>query len=1421
MAPSRMLRRSLLIFGAFVLLALAVTVGYALTGLSSTNTAIQEAQAALRQKRYADCLKILSHAEQSMGPTGWYSERRTLITMRAKCHLKLKNHVMARADLTRLVDDFEETDAELIGEFIRTLILTGEPEQALRRALALLEIQPDDGRIHELAGEALQRSYQEKLTAFLDQLRLWLPPPEFEEGKRAVAAYLYRQQSDPRAREGHEKIRELVKSYEPAAAVSNTYSGELKDIRELISQAQRHFRRSLELPGTPVSAYRGLAYALKQGERHDDLIALAETYLHRFDHIYAFEALKDAVQVHWDAGRYVAVAGMVDRYLPPGSWREKAARKQLSPEIGKILFLKARSLYELRDRTGLEKLLAEMEEMAKAPGLDFEVERTLTQAFVMDIDEEGWDLDTLLNPLSWDTQVKRSHRTGDDLMALLMQIRLRALDRVAYRTRNPLANFRRPLSSWIRARPNDAEPYIRRAQYLIELGKAEEALIDTQVLFRLAREQTLKNQFASDDENQAVKDLQEKALALLAEASNRWYGDSERDARALLEQCKELGAAFPREVAHPVLYISLAQLALDEGHVFVASGSSQKAVEAFQWAREPRYLRAKARMRAGEPYQAVQEMQTLLELHPDDPEGLRLLRAARKASNLSNDVLLYDVALLGEPDAELALNMVRKAVRRGDWDNARELAEYGIPRYSRNPEFSLLAASALQSIGDLENARRALAPWVEKLPKLVPSQRKTILERQVLLSIAEGEFDAEAAQLTAARRAHQHDPTALYTIARALAEKELWEAALFVLHPIFDEPQNRVKRRGVHYLLSGRLALRLGMTQLAQDQLTAALSFEDGAVASKWLALMLIRDGDAQAAADAFWDEEIVDQTGAALAARLGRLDPAWQWATERLTQNMAHAGALCIQALARTESSISTHASQLAAAEPDTLAEAVMFTREAEFLDEALDRTDKLVTAFPGNPVAAALRARVLHRADRSEEAEALLMPFVSDLTAFDELVSVLSDSDPTKLEDPSFAVRMTRLLRQHGDETPPRLRSIGLTNVARSIAEQPQTEQALDVLAQSWVQYAADTKAGTAEADILIGHGRHLDAMRLLEIAAQRYEGDELPEFFREYGKRARTCLKQTEEEEVIDLIGQQASQWIEEHGPFGELVHVQLDVMDRMKGTDRTLATLQERVDKENHLIDAHLAWFRTLRDPDTKPVVLTLRRLIRLEGREVALQRLEGLLRWDQSLLPLWVLRSQILLELGKPEVALAGMRWLFDYTNNIDVLLEYSTIAALSGRATAADEERFLREVSERASTWPRSMFVRGMLALRMGRYAEAADFLSRSNTRGNGAHIYYRALAHLSMGGEENVAIARDLFAEFDERYGLRGLSELAGHLNIQLSLPPEASEEGAESTGAASATADEVQPEPETGEDSTDEELVEETVAAEPDEGN
>jgi hypothetical protein len=1383
-----MLRRSLLIFLGFVLLSLLLTVGYAISGLSGPETALREAGQALQRGRPDDALRIIAQAEKSLGPTGGSVQlRRKLLELRCRCNLATRNYAHAREDLEQLVNGPGKDDLNLNQELVRVLIQGDDPEAALKHAIRLLNRTPGDGRTLELAGEASQKLYRKKLEHIFDYLKGLLSEAKYRDAADALLPYLYRKDSDPLAQKGKRDFQEVLRQFDPLALLDERLQRDIDEARALIDDAQRYFIRSLETGGTPVAAYNGLAYALTQGKREDDLVALSETYLRRFDHSFTITAAINIMQVHFAAHRFRAVVALADRFLPEAEWKARYKERKLTADIGAFMLLKARALYGLEDREGLQRLNQTLKGIAEATPFKMEVESIFAKGFEQDLAGESWALEQTLAELTWRTDMQAKPTIGEDLLVYAFRMRLRALERCVDATVDPMVHLQQVFRWWIEFRKDDPEPYLRRAKYRIHYKRPFEAWADAQELLKKSRLQrrpkTAAETVKDPKEEEPRQSLEEEALRVLADAANLYFAQSGRDSDALLQQCLRLRTEMPKEVDDPIQYLALARRALEpkpKAWPRIALACAREASQRFPWARWPRYLQAEADLQLGEFERAARMMEKMRESYPDDLTALHYLREARYRAGLSNDRLLFDVALSGEVTSELAMTLVRRALARHDYAAATRFAAKALPTNPSDAEIPMLVATTLAAAGETAAARAVLRPWVAFLSTLPRRVAGRMVEQYLGLAAKENDtaevqtFGAAAAALLA------DDADALFRIAHVLADAGETGRAYEVVRMVFDDPVHAPRRTGEHYLLAGRLALELGLYRVAEDHLTAAMTFEDGDEATVLLAVMLVRDERVDEARDALRDHIATDLAGAALAVELDLAEQAGPWIRYTLEHDPTNVGANCIRAIADPHAPVESFYREAATAAPDRLIDIFMMLDQPGFTAEALRDAQELADELPGSPVSGYLLGRALIAADRLPNATEVLGHVARNhafLPAYDELVRILGTTNPDALNDIGFQTTISTLVTSSGGASPPRLRAVVLKNVAAAIAKQTDPSAAnRDWLVALWTDQARETQPGRSEVDVLIDFDRPLGALQVVDFLYERITKERLPEFFAWFAERVQRILAEDPTDEVLAAITERVDTWMGRHGRYGSLVHIKLAEMDRQAGGDRSKLSNAD-LEEERQLLEAHLDLFDEGVDWDEAVLQRSLERLVAIDGRDVVLERVEGLLHDDPSLLRMWVLRARLLEQQGKDEDALHGLSWLFPYVNDPEVLLEYSRIAAESGLATQADEERLLRDLDAEAAETPEASLVRGLLAVRMGRPEEAEEFLAKAAPRPDGAHIYFRALAYLAIPGDEATQHAAELLRQFDAGYGDSNLSEIAAHLAVQLALPVTPSE--------------------------------------------
>lgn len=1345
-----MFRRSFVVFLTFSLMVLAAIVGYAFTGLSGPDTALDEARIALAEGRTKEVVRVLNLAEQSLGASGTPDLRRKILVLRYQAHLRSNHYRAALVDLQLLVQVYAKGDVDLEREAVRVQIAAGEPAAALLAAEELLIRTPDDGRALELAGEACQAIYQEELAEMLSNLSVKLPPDQFDRARDSLLPYLYRSDADLAAIEGKQAFDAILQKYRTEAHVGRLYQPALDTIRRTIKKAQDYYRRSLECEGRPVSAYRGLAFALRQGRRDDDVIALSETYLLRFDHVYATQAAINAARVHHAAGRHEAVVELVQRYLPPGwhrallqptemfqpagEWQDVPDEGRLASDIRHLLLAKARALRALGRRSDLHRLSQQVAEVELADTIPLRPESVLIEAYANESSEDPWAMERLLGPFVWRPAV-RHMPPSESYLPEAMRMRYDAAVRGAV---NKVA-FARIFTQWIDLVPSATEPYALRARHYLTLGQVEEARIDAAAYLRLTGHD-------------------EEALRLYAETADKAFALSGRGAAALLEQCTRLNLLQPGEVADSVLYLPLARLAIDQHAYEVGLASARRAAQLFNWARWPRLLWAEAALKLGRPGDAVQTLQILREYHPDDPVTVHLLREAREAAGLSSNELLFDVALAGERNSDLASALMSKSLKRGDVELALGFAQRIAGLKLKDPKIPVQLAVTLAQTGQIEAAKRILTPLIGIVMNLPPGVGKLTTELYLGLmapKLAGPPIDAVTA---VAILMHGDDPTALLRIARVLAAHDHLEQAQQMLAPVFDRDSLATHRTGAHYLLAGELALALGQTGVAETQLTAALAFPDGKPAGKLLALLLLRGGDQARASDAFWDDTAGDLTEAALLLRLGHPQAAAKWVRAAIRENAHDLRVVSLQALCDPDRCESSSALQLVQrARPELLA-TLLYSGVAGLEQEAATAARALLDKAPANPYATCLWAQATAARGRRPEAIAALQDIgrrLDFIPAYEVLVELLP-----KLDD-QFYKRAADLVLPNPRSIPPALRTAVLAwESGRLRAIRPPDAATLDRLARLWLEFPQETGADLAEFEALVQFGRHSDAFELLDLLDRRVSDSGRADFINRFGPMARRLLKSTPDRAFHDTMMSHIRAMLRQHGAYGQLVHLWLQAGSRPN---------------EQELLKSHIARFERGGDVDDWALRRTLRRLVPYEGLDAVLQRTEDLLRTDVSLVAIWLLRSNLLQELGDADGAIRSLIWLHQYLDRPAVLLDLCQVAGRAGVPTP-EYDAALQAIKQ-PDLASQVRYARGILAYRRGRYQQAATMLEHAKRQSDGAHLYYRALSILPLPGADSADVAARLLRQFEAEYSSSRLSEIAGNLATQLLVPDAAAE--------------------------------------------
>ncbi|HLU38717.1 MAG TPA: hypothetical protein VK081_04980, partial [Planctomycetota bacterium] len=229
-----MVRRTLLLFVGFVLLVLAVTVGYTLLGLSGPRTAIESAEAAAAEGRHAEAVRLLDIAERTLTAREQSDLLPAILQLRFRAHRKLGNVPAARRDLEDLLAlrGRAARDSALLVAYAEVLLAAGEPEEALDVVTGALPDASgaDHARLLELAGEAHQALYQRGISRLMKKLEENLSDAARQRAVAYLRTALYRTADDPVAVRALAMLRETLRR---SAATPIGYAAFERDIADV------------------------------------------------------------------------------------------------------------------------------------------------------------------------------------------------------------------------------------------------------------------------------------------------------------------------------------------------------------------------------------------------------------------------------------------------------------------------------------------------------------------------------------------------------------------------------------------------------------------------------------------------------------------------------------------------------------------------------------------------------------------------------------------------------------------------------------------------------------------------------------------------------------------------------------------------------------------------------------------------------------------------------------------------------------------------------------------------------------------------------------------------------------------------------------------------------------------------------------
>lgn len=1336
-----MLQRSLQVLILATLFGLLATVLYALLRLRGPEDALREADDLLARGELAKVVSVLDQCDRTAAMQGSPTGREHLLRLRYEAHSRLGNTQAALRDLQNLLPLVTESDSSLRLDQIRLLAQVGRGIEALHAARTFLADHPDHGRALELAGEAGQSAYQEQLRSLLATLERDLGTHGASDARRVLLSCLYRPEGDPAVTTQIERLRSL---YAVQPRLQQQWSAVLVQVRDLRGKVQEsldYYARSLEAGGQPVAAFSGMAMALEQAGRHDDVLALGETYLRRFRHVYTADAAAVLAWANLRDGFDAAAADVVNRWLPEGTFEQRLGQGALGPNAEDAMLARAFALWRLRDGAALDRLARDLRNLQGAGLL-------LRQAIHV-----SGGLASLLRGNLRDAEANLVHATNllaarpkpldrIDLLGELMPLRLQ-LARQRGAPRGEVLDIH---ATWAKARPGDPKPQRSRLEYHIELGEGTAA-------------------FAIVDELLRADPGNEDLLRLQASAASIVYRETNGDGAGLLQQCAQRGVLVP-EVPHPVCLLLCAEAALQAGIPAIARECARLAIDRFPWATWPRLIEAEALLAGGRPTDAFGVLDQQLAASPgSQPAVLSLWLKAHRAAGISPAPRLAEIVRSCEPTADIATAMLRKALA-DDPTQASALALAAETMPFADAELLALAARGLAHADQIDRATALLqrATAMHRTPPAgqSASARRTTADRsaEVAAELAETVAVLLARQAAAAAwsdvdgpdRAlallhghafqHANAHAALLAAAEALATERPRTASALISHALAHADAEQ--RSGRAYAAAGRLCLRNGQWQLAESHWTAALSFDDGLTIAEDLARLLVHRSRPDRAAQVL--RLCSSPTDPALQLRVGNRKLAASLARAALDADPADLAALCVLELSGTPSQVPCLEPLRRTDEPvqQQLCELLSLLAEPSLARECRPRAVALRAALGESPLGSLLFARAMLAADRPAEAAAIhrtLFAAGANDAAFHREVALAA----TRLDYPPppeilRAMRLVALTAPGANS--PTIATCVAQDAAREATSGGQPALASAMLAHVWLRWPIASGARVIDALALFERGETNAAVSLLDMLRRQASGRErLAAIDALFGLATRLGNgdPRTRRAAVASALS-----ILTEEGAYGAPLHYLLEI-----GSNAADPRLDD--DQLRRWLRAHLERCATGGD---RPG-LGVRSVAALEqryGAAEALVEVDAVLQRHPAFLPLWRERARLLARLQQADVGIDDLRHLSSYVREAGLSLQLLMLAG-EHRRTAPGDADALAALPAADRDSPAGRYTAGLLALRGGRSDAALPLLQQAGPRPDGSQLWFQALAALSSRDPNGGARAGELFERLAQEW--------------------------------------------------------------------
>ncbi|MCA8973304.1 MAG: hypothetical protein KDC98_01215 [Planctomycetes bacterium] len=1348
-----MIRRSLYLLGASVLVSLALTLGFALLRLHGPGDVIETAKANLARGEYRRVVSDLDLCEHGESLQRDPSKRQQLYRLRYQAHLALQNESAALRDLDKLLAEIEAPEETLQLDHIRLLALTDQGERALQEARAFLTDHPDHGLALELAGEALQRIYGSELKAIGAAIELEVGKAKaLNEARPALLAYLYRPEADDQVQQALHQLQAMFSGQTRLVAAWPPLLQRLQALRVRIQEALGFFQRSLECEGEPIAAFRGLALSLDQSGRFDDLLILCETYRRRFDHSFVSEAGAIAAWMLIDQGLTDAATATTMRWYGPGRPEELIAAGKIGPAVSDLLLARTYAAWKQRDQAALQRIQRDAAALnaaaAESPALaQSNFDARLPQALATALFNYLREREQCLNQLEYATRlVKNTPHGQQDLLDVTMPARIDWLRRHGGTT----AEITALCTEWKTARPAAAAPLLALATYQLEsdLFSGAMATLDS------------ASELLPDDEG---------ILALRLRAARELYRGSPQDGPGLLAQCRQRETLLP-DVPHPICYLLCGETALEAGIAPIALSCARAATDSMKWSRAGRLLEARSELLAGHPAEAAAVLRAVVDTMPPDPETLGLAIEARHAEGLPITDLLWHAMRTMDPSQDLAVEILRHCDGSAN-ATALPFAEAALDRPDATTTSRVLAAATLARLGHCKEAAKtllAIAPEELTAERHCPTLAAAVasllrhraadgtddptLRSQATKFFADFGLAAATAVPALLQCAHDleasHPATAWLLVTTALANAR---------------PEDRT---GASFALAARLAAHHHQFALAEQHATAALAFADGRETVELLARLCLATDRPERALQVY--RLAAAPSDGALALRCGRAPLAAELIQRALLKDPGDLLAHATNAAAGLPSLLPELAPE-SDAERNTLLELASILRTPEFAELALPMATRYAAS---KPVAGAnmLLARALYQAGKGAEAARIhyllwqrgtaTVPFWREVAA---AVEVAGYDTPSPL-DQAFATaaatgQLTSVPYAFAAATMSTVKLIEQSAKAPVVAAQ--------LRASVWLQFdpdrpfPANCRPKLSDIDSLAVTGRKLDAWFVLARLLPTLRGAERSQCI----DRMLTIADEAESFEPAERLAiyKTVLALARSEGPHGSILHHLLAHGD-------AFPALRPKGQELDRLLAGHLMLVGSGRDVADR-VGATIDRVISDHGPGTALAWLETTLQQQPTALALWSERARLLSMLRRSREGVQDLRRVLAHAEAPEQQLAFCIRAAAEFALEDGDLEG-LNRCGKKLLATPAGILARGLVALRTGKPDLAVTLLEQAAPEGGPLRLIALALAQLQSKSDDGVAQAiaalQQLATEFPDSDEARYAKSFARQLGVR-----------------------------------------------------